>query len=144
MNNIARRIMENSLNGHNNPSVVAWKKARKTTRIEHEQGCIWIGISPQANGFRWDSSECDMFIQSQVELYEKGGYELMAYVVSTSGERVNLLFADTRERIFSCVISGKVKRPIDANELTKMLQSVGIEAQIKQFELCSNDNQVVQ
>jgi hypothetical protein len=117
-----------------------WKQAHKTTRLQNESGYIWVGFSPAANGFRVDSPECDDFIQLQVNMYEKEGWQLVEYAVSLSGERVNLRFRDTREVEFSCqIIKAKFKGRIDADKLADLLAKVGIEAKIEGFELCKNE-----
>lgn len=113
-----------------------WKDAPKTTKIQAEEGYMWVGFSPMANGLRFGSPECDDFLQFNCNLYEKEGWLLVAYCISLSQERINLRFKDTREKEFSCKIAGKFKGNIDADKLARLLARLGIDAKIEAFELC--------
>jgi len=113
-----------------------WQDAPKTTKISHEDGYMWLGISPVANGMAFGSLECDNFLQFHCDVYEKMGWQLVGYSVSLSQERVNFRFKDTREKEFSCKILGKFRGKIDADKLVELLARVGIEAIIEGFELC--------
>ena len=113
-----------------------WQDAPKTTKIQAEDGYMWVGLSPGANGLSFGSRECDDFLQFHCDVYEKMGWSMVGYSVSLSKERINFRFKDTREKEFSCKIVGKFRGKIDADKLVDLLARVGIECKIEAFELC--------
>ena len=117
----------------------SWREAKKTTRIKNEMGYMWVGFSPPANGSRWGEADFDDLLQMNVNMYEREGWALVEYSVSSSEERVNLRFRDTRRRKFKCTLTGEFLGKIDADKLAELLARVGIESKIEQFELCRNE-----